>query len=281
MWRNQDQFKLNPDGSARVVAGVPPDYFSKTGQLWGNPIYDWDAMRRDGFKWWIDRVRHTLETVDIVRIDHFRGFVAAWEVPGGDATAENGQWINAPGGELFAAMQNALGQLPFIVEDLGVITPDVEELRDGFGFPGMKILQYAFGGDAKNHDLPHNYVNNCAAYTGTHDNDTTVGWWHSRAGAGSTRDENAVSREHDYCLKYLDSDGKEINWDFIRAVWASVADTAIAPMQDLLGLGTEGRMNLPASTDGNWYWRLRDDAVTEEIKSKLKGLTETYGRNGK
>lgn len=281
VWRNQDQFKLNPDGSARVVAGVPPDYFSKTGQLWGNPIYDWDAMRRDGFKWWIDRVRHTLETVDIVRIDHFRGFVAAWEVPGGDATAENGQWINAPGGELFAAMQNALGQLPFIVEDLGVITPDVEELRDGFGFPGMKILQYAFGGDAKNHDLPHNYVNNCAAYTGTHDNDTTVGWWHSRAGAGSTRDENAVSREHDYCLKYLDSDGKEINWDFIRAVWASVADTAIAPMQDLLGLGTEGRMNLPASTDGNWYWRLRGDAVTEEIKSKLKGLTETYGRNGK
>ena len=278
VWRNQDKFKLNADGSAKVVAGVPPDYFSKTGQLWGNPIYDWDAMRRDGFKWWIDRVRHTLETVDVVRVDHFRGFAAAWEVPGSDATAENGRWVDVPGKELFTALQNALGELPVIAEDLGVITPDVEELRDGFGFPGMKILQFAFGGDAKNHDLPHNYINNCAAYTGTHDNDTTVGWWHSQAGAGSTRDEKAISREHDYCLKYLDSDGISINWDFIRAVWASVADTAIAPMQDLLGLGTEGRMNLPASTEGNWYWRFYNGAVTEEIKVRLKELTETYGR---
>ncbi|HTK38602.1 MAG TPA: 4-alpha-glucanotransferase [Pyrinomonadaceae bacterium] len=281
VWRYQDKFKLNPDGSAKVVAGVPPDYFSKTGQLWGNPIYDWDAMRRDGFKWWIDRVRHTLETVDIVRVDHFRGFAAAWEVPGGDATAENGRWVDVPGKELFTALQNALGTLPVIAEDLGVITPDVEELRDSFGFPGMKILQFAFGGDAKNHDLPHNYINNCAAYTGTHDNDTTVGWWHSQAGAGSTRDEKAISREHDYCLKYLDSDGTEINWDFIRAVWASVADTAIAPMQDLLGLGTEGRMNLPASTEGNWYWRYLDGAVTEGIRARLKELTEIYGRNEK
>lgn len=280
VWRHQDQFKLNADGSAKVVAGVPPDYFSKTGQLWGNPIYDWDAMGRDGFKWWIDRVRHTLDTVDIVRVDHFRGFAAAWEVPGGDATAENGRWVDVPGKELFTALQSALGTLPVIAEDLGVITPDVEELRDSFGFPGMKILQFAFGGDAKNHDLPHNYINNCAAYTGTHDNDTTVGWWHSQAGAGSTRDEKAISREHDYCLKYLNSDGTKINWDFIRAVWASVADTAIAPMQDLLGLGTEGRMNLPASTQGNWYWRYWDGAVTEEIKARLKELTEVYGRHG-
>ena len=280
VWRHQDQFKLNADGSAKVVAGVPPDYFSKTGQLWGNPIYDWDAMGRDGFKWWIDRVRHTLDTVDIVRVDHFRGFAAAWEVPGGDATAENGRWVDVPGEELFTALQSALGTLPVIAEDLGVITPDVEELRDSFGFPGMKILQFAFGGDAKNHDLPHNYINNCAAYTGTHDNDTTVGWWHSQAGAGSTRDEKAISREHDYCLKYLNSDGTKINWDFIRAVWASVADTAIAPMQDLLGLGTEGRMNLPASTQGNWYWRYWDGAVTEEIKARLKELTEVYGRHG-
>jgi 4-alpha-glucanotransferase len=235
-------------------------------------------MRRDGFKWWIDRVRHSLVTVDIVRVDHFRGFAAAWEVPGGDATAENGRWVDVPGKELFTALKNALGELPVIAEDLGVITPDVEELRDGFGFPGMRILQFAFGGDAKNHDLPHNYINNCVAYTGTHDNDTTVGWWHSQAGAGSTRDEQAISREHDYCLKYLGSDGEEIHWDFVRAVWASVADTAIAPVQDLLGLGTEGRMNLPASTEGNWYWRFWDGALTEEIRTRLKELTEVYGR---
>ncbi|NOT48177.1 MAG: 4-alpha-glucanotransferase [Acidobacteria bacterium] len=278
VWCNQDNFKLNPDGSPRVVAGVPPDYFSKTGQLWGNPIYDWDAMRKDNFHWWIARVAFTLRTVDVVRIDHFRGFAAAWEVPGGDKTAENGRWVDVPGKELFDTFRHHLGQLPVIAEDLGVITPDVEELRDGYGFPGMKILQFAFGGDAKNHDLPHNYISNCVAYTGTHDNDTTIGWWLSQAGAGSTRDAAEITREHDYCLKYLDADGTEIQWNFIRAVWASVAHTAIAPLQDLLGIGTEGRMNLPASESGNWYWRFDKNSLTTEVGGRLKELTETYGR---
>lgn len=278
VWCNQDKFKLNADGSARVVAGVPPDYFSNTGQLWGNPIYDWDEMRADGYRWWASRVGATLETVDVVRVDHFRGFAASWEVPGGDKTAENGRWVDVPGKELFVALKAALDDLPVIAEDLGVITPDVEELRDGFGFPGMRILQFAFGGDAKNHDLPHNYIRNCVAYTGTHDNDTTVGWYLSQAGAGSTRDASEISREHEYCLKYLSSDGMSIHWDFIRAVWASVADTAITPMPDLLGLGTEGRMNLPASKSGNWHWRMDKDAITAEITLRLKNLTSVYGR---
>ncbi len=278
VWCNPQEFKLNRDGSPKVVAGVPPDYFSKTGQLWGNPIYNWDAMREDGFKWWISRVKFTLKTVDILRIDHFRGFAASWEVPGGDKTAENGRWVNVPGKELFLTLRRELGQLPILAEDLGVITPDVEELRDGFGFPGMRILQFAFGGDTANHDLPHNYIKNCVVYTGTHDNDTTVGWFNSQAGAGSTRDEAEISREHDFCMRYLNSDGSEIHWDFIRTVLASVANTAIVPAQDLLGLGTEARMNLPASESGNWYWQLRNGELTEEIGERLGGLTETYGR---
>ena len=278
VWCNPQEFKLNADGSPQVVAGVPPDYFSATGQLWGNPIYDWDKMREDGFSWWISRVKATLKTVDVVRVDHFRGFAAAWEVPGGDKTAVGGKWIDVPGKELFDALENAIGDLPFWAEDLGVITPDVEQLRDGFGFPGMRILQFAFGGDAKNHDLPHNYIKNCVAYTGTHDNDTTVGWFNSGAGKDSTRDNAQIKREHEFCLKYLASDGTEINWDFIRAVWESVANSAIAPMQDLLGLGNEARMNLPASTDGNWNWQCNDGDFSDEIAERLRGLTEIYGR---
>ncbi len=281
VWCNQDKFKLNADGTAKVVAGVPPDYYSKTGQLWGNPIYDWDEMRRDGFRWWIARMHSTLQIVDVVRVDHFRGFAASWEVPGKDKTAENGRWVDVPGKELFTELKRSLFDLPVIAEDLGVVTPDVEELRDSFDFPGMRILQFAFGGDANHLDLPHNYIKNCAAYTGTHDNDTAVGWFHSQAGAGSTRDKKEIRREHDYCLKYLNSNGTEIHWDFIRSVWASVADTAIAPLPDLLGLGTEGRMNLPASTSGNWHWRMTKDSITDEITSRLKELTETYGRSGK
>jgi 4-alpha-glucanotransferase len=278
VWCHQDQFKLNTDGSPKVVAGVPPDYFSTTGQLWGNPIYDWDVMARDGFEWWINRFRATFSIVDIARVDHFRGFCAAWEVPGKEETAEHGSWVNVPGKQLFTTLNRELGELPVIAEDLGVVTPDVEDLRDGFGFPGMRILQYAFGGDAKNHDLPHNYVRNCVAYTGTHDNDTTVGWWSSKVGAGSTRDGESIDHEHEFCLKYLNTDGAEINWDLIRAIWASVADTAITPVQDLIGLGNEGRMNLPASNSGNWFWRLKDGDLTDEILSRLHDLTVTYGR---
>ncbi len=278
VWCNPQEFKLDAENHPLVVAGVPPDYFSATGQLWGNPIYNWDAMREDGFKWWISRVKATLQTVDIVRVDHFRGFAAAWEVPGRDKTAVNGSWVNVPGGELFDALKNALGELPFWAEDLGVITPDVEELRDGFGFPGMRILQFAFGGDPKNHDLPHNYIPNSVAYTGTHDNDTTVGWFNSGAGKGSTRDVSQVRREHDFCLKYLNSTGKEIHWDLIRAIWSSVANSAVVPMQDLLGLGNDARMNLPASKSGNWYWQCKDGDFSDEIAERLRNLTEIYGR---
>ncbi len=279
VWCNRDKFKLNADGSAATVAGVPPDYFSKTGQLWGNPIYDWDAMRRDGFGWWVARVRSTLATVDVARIDHFRGFAASWEVPGKDKTAANGRWVDVPGHELFTKLQQYLGTMPFIAEDLGAITPDVLALRDRFGFPGMRILQFGFGGDAKSIDLPHNYVKNCVAYTGTHDNDTVVGWFNSRARTGSTRDAKAIRHEHEFCLKYLPSNGSEIQWDFIRAAWASVADIAIAPLQDIFGLGTGARMNLPASASGNWGWRFCDGAITDAIISRLAKLTEIYGRS--
>jgi 4-alpha-glucanotransferase len=274
VWANQESFKLKADGTPLVVAGVPPDYFSTTGQLWGNPIYKWDAMAANGFRWWIERVRSTLQIVDIIRVDHFRGFAASWEVPGTDKTAKNGQWVTAPGLELFSALESALGPLPVIAEDLGDITPDVRELLDLLGFPGMRILQYAFGGGAKNLDLPHNYIRNCAAYTGTHDNDTVVGWFLSRPKAVADK----TSGERAFCLEYLDSDGLDIHWDFIRAVWSSVADTAITPLPDLLGLGTEGRTNLPASTSGNWQWRMQKDAITDAIIVRLRKLTEIYGR---
>ncbi|HKV35278.1 MAG TPA: 4-alpha-glucanotransferase [Pyrinomonadaceae bacterium] len=278
VWTNPDQFKLDKDGRPLVVAGVPPDYFSATGQLWGNPLYNWERMQADDFAWWIERVRATLKVVDMVRVDHFRGFAACWEIPGGDTTAERGQWVEALGRELFAAIRQTLGELPIIAEDLGVITPDVVALRDEFGFPGMRILQFGFGGDTKNLDLPHNYIANVVAYTGTHDNDTTVGWFQSVAGEGSTRTEEQIERERRFCLDYLNSDGGEIHWDFIRAVFASVANTAIVPLQDVLGLGTEARMNLPNSTEGNWSWRYRAGALTDDIAARLKMLTTLYGR---
>ena len=278
VWTNPDQFKLNADGSPIVVAGVPPDYFSATGQLWGNPLYNWEHMLADGFKWWIARVRATLETFDIARIDHFRGFAACWEIPGGDKTAERGRWVNAPGRELFTAVRKALGQVPIIAEDLGVITPDVESLRDDFSFPGMRILQFGFSSDTKNIDLPHNYHKNVVVYTGTHDNDTAVGWFQSAAGAGSTRDAEQIEQEREFCLKYLHTNGAEIHWDFIRTVLASVANTAIVPLQDVLGLGTDARMNLPNSTEGNWAWRFKSDAVTDDVAARLREVTELYGR---
>jgi len=272
VWCNQTKFKLNADGSPKVVAGVPPDYFSKTGQLWGNPIYDWEAMRADGFGWWAARVAATLSMVDVVRVDHFRGFVAAWEVPGGDETAENGEWVAVPGHDLFRSLRASLGKFPMIAEDLGVITPDVESLRDSFGLPGMRILQYAFGGDAQNLYLPHNYIRNSIAYTGTHDNDTTVGWWKVLKGAAGKG-----PREH--AKEYLSTTGREINWDLIRACWASIAHTAIAPLQDVLGLDNSARMNMPSSNSGNWNWRFKDGAVPPEMLARLKRLTETYGRD--
>ena len=277
-WTHPEQFKLNADGSRVVVAGVPPDYFSETGQYWGNPLFNWDQMLADDFNWWIERVRSALQTVDIARIDHFRGFAACWEIPGGDTTAERGRWVEAPGRELFAAIRKALGELPIIAEDLGVITPDVEKLRDEFGFPGMRILQFAFSSDTKNVDLPHNYHENVVAYTGTHDNDTTVGWFNSVAGEGSTRTAKQIECERRFCMKYLKTEGEEIHWDFIRALFASVANTAIVPMQDVLGLGSEARMNLPNSTSKNWLWRFRTGDLSDELSARLHELTDLYGR---
>jgi 4-alpha-glucanotransferase len=278
VWTNPDQFKLNPDGTPKIVAGVPPDYFSDTGQLWGNPLYNWKHMLADGFKWWIKRVESVLHVVDIARLDHFRGFAACWEIPGGDKTAEHGHWVKAPGRELFTAIRNKLGELPIIAEDLGVITSDVEALRDEFGFPGMRVLQFGFSSDSKNIHLPHNYQRNLVVYTGTHDNDTTVGWFRSVAGDGSTRDSKQIEVEREFCLKYLNSEGHEIHWDFIRAVMASVADMAIVPLQDLLGLGTEARMNLPNSTEGNWVWRFKQNALTTDHSKRLREMAEAYGR---
>jgi 4-alpha-glucanotransferase len=274
VWAHPEFFKLKDDGSPLVVAGVPPDYFSKDGQLWGNPIYSWDAMRATGFQWWIERMSAALQMVDLVRIDHFRGFVAAWEVPGEDTTARNGEWVEVPGREIFQAFKAAFKELPIVAEDLGVITPEVEALRDDFGFPGMKVLQFGLGGDASNTYLPHHYTQNTAVYTGTHDNDTVVGWYEEKLKSK----EEPAKRELDFCLKYLNSDGEEIHWDFVRVALASVADLAILQLQDVLGLDSTARMNLPATDKGNWNWRARASMLTREVSARLRAMTEIYGR---
>jgi 4-alpha-glucanotransferase len=278
VWAQPRLFKLGEDGRPSVVAGVPPDYFSKTGQLWGNPLYDWERMRGDGFGWWVARVRAMLSLVDVIRIDHFRGFAAYWEIPGGDPTAERGRWEHAPGRELFHAIKASLGELPIIAEDLGFITPDVIGLRDEFGFPGMRILQFGFSTDPTNKDLPHNYVRNSVVYTGTHDNDTAVGWFQSQPGGTSVRSAEQVERERQYCLDYLSTDGAEINWDFIRALYASAGDTALVPLQDVLGLGSDARMNTPATMSGNWAWRFGAGDLGDDVSARLRRLAETYGR---
>ena len=280
VWTNPDQFKLDEAGKPLVVAGVPPDYFSSTGQFWGNPLYDWEQMRAGGFRWWIERIRAVFALVDVARVDHFRGFAACWEIPGGDKTAERGRWVDTPGRELFKRIQAALGDLPIIAEDLGVITPDVVALREELGFPGIRVLQFGFGGDPKTSvDLPHNYVRNVVAYTGTHDNDTALGWFNSIAGEGSMRTAEQIDEQRRFCLSYLHSTGDEIHWDFIRAVWASVADRAIAPLQDVLGLRNEARMNLPNSKQGNWTWRFAPNDLTRAMALRLKELNRIYGRN--
>ncbi|HEV7892265.1 MAG TPA: 4-alpha-glucanotransferase [Pyrinomonadaceae bacterium] len=276
VWARPRLFKLKDDGSPRAVAGVPPDAFSETGQLWGNPLYDWDRMREDGFSWWVGRVRETLKIVDVIRLDHFRGFAAYWEVPAEHETAERGRWVDAPGREVFNAMRSALGgALPIIAEDLGTITPDVHRLRDEFNFPGMRVLQFAFGGDPHDTHLPHEYVRNTVAYTGTHDNDTVVGWLTQRSREDASEGEK---RELKLCLKYLGTDGREINWDFIRAAQMSVAVLSIAQLQDVLGLGADARMNTPASAEGNWAWRFEADALTDELAARLRETTAIYGR---
>jgi 4-alpha-glucanotransferase len=279
VWANRKLFELQGDGHPRVVAGVPPDYFSATGQLWGNPIYCWEKQAKTGYAWWIARFRRALEMLNMIRLDHFRGFEAYYEIPAGELTAENGAWVKGPGAAFFSALRDALGNLPIVAENLGVITPEVEGLRNEFDFPGMAILQFAFGNDPQAPDFkPHNYPHHLTAYTGTHDNDTVVGWWSSRAGAGSIRSAEDVEKELAYAKRYLNTDGSEINWVLIRTMMASVANTVLFPLQDVLGVGSEGRMNLPGTSSGNWRWRFRDGRLTPEIASRLKEWATTYER---
>jgi 4-alpha-glucanotransferase len=279
VWANPSLFKLDSHGRLLSQAGVPPDYFSSTGQLWGNPIYDWDAMRARGYDWWIRRLRTGFELFDLVRIDHFRGFEAFWEVPAGESTAVNGRWVPGPGAGLFEAITAALGPMPIVAENLGVITPAVEALREQFGYPGMSILQFAFGTDSQAGTFqPHSYTHDLVVYTGTHDNDTTVGWWESTGEGDSTRSPEDVAREKAFACRYLAADGHEMHWTLIRAALASVADTAIVPLQDILGLGSEARMNLPGRESGNWAFRFSWDQITPEIVRRFRELVETYGR---
>lgn len=267
VWANPELFLLNERHEPTVVAGVPPDYFSATGQLWGNPLYNWPALKKSGYAWWVRRLREMLKQVDLIRLDHFRGFEAYWEVPAGMPTAEKGRWVTGPGGDLLETLRRELGELPLIAEDLGLITPEVEELRDQFELPGMRILQFAFDGERDNPYLPHNFVRNTVVYTGTHDNDTTRGWYQS------------VSEElRDRVRRYLGRDGRDIAWDFIRLAWSSVADYAVVPLQDLLNLGAEARMNIPGRGEGNWNWRLSDGMVNAGVLDRLAELTITYGR---
>jgi 4-alpha-glucanotransferase len=267
VWANQDLFYLKSDGSPSVIAGVPPDYFSETGQRWGNPLYRWDQMARDGYAWWIRRLQMVFAQVDMVRIDHFRGFEAYWEIPAEEETAVVGRWVKGPGAVFFEAMHEALGDLPIIAEDLGVITPAVVELRDQFGFPGMKVLQFAFGGEKNSDFLPFRFSSNCVVYGGTHDNETAIGWY-----------LNASEEERDHVRRYLSRDGHDIAWDLIRLAYASVADTAVATMQDLMTLGNEARMNYPSRPSGNWQWRYSSEMLTDEIAHRLAQITELYGR---
>jgi 4-alpha-glucanotransferase len=279
VWANPQYFELDGDGNPTAVAGVPPDYFSATGQLWGNPLYRWDALEADGYSWWLERFRRVLEMVDLVRLDHFRGFEAYWEVPASARTAEHGRWVKGPGAALFQAALDRLGELPLIAENLGVITPEVEAIRLRFGFPGMSILQFAFGNDPQAPSFqPHNFPREMVAYTGTHDCDTVVGWWTSEAQGDSTRSADEIRRERDHAGRYLNTGGSEVHWAFIRALEASVADTVLIPLQDVLGLGRKARMNRPATLGGNWRWRCRQEMLTSQIAQRLRELMELYGR---
>ncbi|MBD2435913.1 4-alpha-glucanotransferase [Nostoc sp. FACHB-110] len=270
VWANPGNFCLDESGEPALMAGTPPDYFSSTGQLWGNPVYNWVRLKQDNFQWWVQRFQSMLNCVDLIRIDHFRGFQAYWAVNQGETTATNGRWIEAPGEAFFQVLKQELGQMPIIAEDLGEITPEVYALRDKFEFPGMKILQFAFGEglQAEKRFLPYNYESNSVVYTGTHDNDTTVGWF-----------QQLLPPERKQVLSYLGCHNEsEINWDLIRLALSSVANQAIIPLQDILGLGTEARMNFPGKAVGSWGWRYQSTALTPEISDRLRAMTLMYGR---
>ncbi len=279
VWGSRTHFYLDDKGKPLVVAGVPPDYFSATGQRWGNPIYRWGAMAQSGYKWWIDRFRINFELVDILRLDHFRGFEAYWEIPATEPTAAVGRWVKGPGASLFKAVQAALGNIQIIAEDLGLITPEVDAMRDRLKFPGMRVLQMAFGNDPKAAEYrPHNHTRHSVVYTATHDHNTTVGWFTAKAGTQTSQTKEEVEKERRYALAYVDTDGREIHWDFIRLALGSVANTAIFPLQDVLGLGSEARMNLPGTFAGNWEWRFTTDMLTPAISDRLRALTRIYER---
>jgi 4-alpha-glucanotransferase len=266
-WANAQFFQFDHNRQPIFVAGVPPDYFSKTGQLWGNPLYDWPAMKRTNYAWWVSRIKTALNLVDVIRLDHFRGFEAAWHIPADADTAVDGMWVKGPGIELFDVLREELGGLPLIAEDLGMITPEVEQLLQATGLPGMKVLQFAFGNDPTAPFLPHNYHRNCVVYTGTHDNDTTVGWYaHLPAG------------DKEYLAKYAPAAAKDPAGELMRLAWSSVADLAIAPLQDVLRLGNDARMNVPGVPDGNWSWRLTDQVIKPEAFEQLADWTWVYGR---
>jgi len=274
VWSHPDLFYLDESGSPTVVAGVPPDGFSATGQLWGNPLYRWDVHKESGYAWWVERIKFTLTTIDILRLDHFRGFAGYYEIPATDETAENGHWVPGPGSDLFHTIDAKLSDgaataeitLPIIAEDLGLVTPDVIALLDEFQLPGMKVLQFGFS-EPDNPFLPHNYVPYCVAYTGTHDNDTARGWF-----------ESADDQERTFALKYLNTDGSNFAWDLIHGVWSSVAVIAVTPMQDVLNLGGEARMNYPSRLGGNWEWRMKENDLDGRLAEKIRELNWLYLR---
>jgi 4-alpha-glucanotransferase len=269
VWAHPELFLMDDNRHPTAVAGVPPDYFSPTGQLWGNPLYDWQRMAEDGYAWWIDRLRHTLAAVDLVRLDHFRGFAAYWEVPALADVATNGRWVQGPGRAFFDVVAEALGELPFVAEDLGEITDDVVALRDSLGLPGMAVLHFGFSREPRSSFIPYAHIRNQAVYTGTHDNNTTLGWF-----TGNLNDD-----ERDFVRSYTGTDGSEIDWDLIRLAMASVADLAVVPHQDLAGLGADCRMNTPAVADGNWTFRLMPWMLDTAIRDRFAEMVETYGRN--
>jgi 4-alpha-glucanotransferase len=282
VWAHPEMFWLDEKGNPLKVSGVPPDYFSATGQLWGNPIYRWEAMKASGYLWWIERVRASRKTFDMVRLDHFRGFEAYWEIQAGEPTAIHGKWVKGPGADLFQALTDALGPLPIVAENLGVITPEVEAIRKQFGYPGMAILQFAFSTDPQAPTFrPHNYEQQLVAYTGGHDNDTMFGWWRSGV-AQSTRSQADVKREYADAQNYFgvsaDQLDREVNWIFIREVMKSVANTVLFPMQDILGLGSEARMNTPGTLGANWTWRLSPEGLRDADHRRLKLFADIYER---
>jgi 4-alpha-glucanotransferase len=271
LWTHPDVFRLDGELNPEVVSGVPPDAFSATGQLWGNPLYRWDVLRSRGYEWWVQRMRWALDSCDLIRLDHFRGFESFWEIPAGEPTAVNGRWVKGPADDLFHVLRDALGDLPFVAEDLGMITPEVHAMRERLNIPGMRVLQFGFGDPGAHIYLPHRYERNTVAYTGTHDNDTTVGWWHNVA-SGHERQQAAA---------YLGKATDGVNWAFIRAAHNSIADLSIVPLQDVLGLDSDCRMNTPSRADGNWSWRFKRGATTAELARKLADLVQVSDREPK